>query len=390
MNMKVLDRPRYKIKGEMSPFDERENVHGRYELEPDTVEWESFYRQHPGWEKADLKTKAFPGIGKVGNERDLPMLWSQREILKWLGSEAMVDGSISNKKQAIDPARAAEKIKGFARHLGVDLVRIGPLNPAHVYTHVGKTVLCPEKKRGAPISLSHKYAISLAVRSNVNLIKTGPVLSEIMEMMRVYTILAKASVTLAAYIRHLGFPARAHNLRNYLVLCIPIAIDAGIGELSRMGTLISKEFGPCLKLATVTTDLPMDIDSPVDIGVAEFCEDCKLCAESCPSGAIPHGDRIVARGVEKWKIKPEACFRVWCETGTDCGVCIASCPWSKPRTLFHNLMKELAIRKHKAGLWMSWGEKLVYGKFRPKPVPEWMEVPDYAIWEKYKNLRKHL
>ena len=90
--------------------------------------------------------------------------------------------------------------------LGVDLARIGPLNQAHVYTHVGKTVLCPGKKRGAPISLSHKYAISLAVGSNANLIKTGPVLSEIMEMMRVYTILAKASVTLAAYIRNLGFP----------------------------------------------------------------------------------------------------------------------------------------------------------------------------------------
>ncbi len=388
--MKVLDRPRYKIIGELSPFDERENVQARYELEPETVEWESFYKQHPGWVEADLRTKAFPGIGKVGNARDLPMLWSQREILKWLGSEAIADGPISNKKQEINPARAAEKIKGFAHHLGIDLVRIGPLNQAHVYTHVGKTVLCPEKERGAPISLSHKYAISLAVRSNVNLIKTGPILSEILEMMRVYTILAKTSVTLAAYIRHLGFPARAHNLRNYLVLCIPIAIEAGIGELSRMGTLISKEFGPCLKLATVTTDLPMNLDSPVDIGVEEFCEDCKICAESCPSGAIPHGDRSEVRGVEKWKIKPEACFRVWCETGTDCGVCIASCPWSKPRTLFHNIMKEIAVRKHKAGLWMSWGEKLVYGKFNPKPVPEWMEVPDYSTWEKYKNLRKHL
>ena len=388
--MKKLDRPRYKIKGEMPPFDERENVHARYELEPDTFEWESFYKQHPGWESVDLKTKALPGIGRVGNEWDLPMLWSQREILQWLGSEAMVDGPVSNKKQKIDPARAAEKIKGFAQHLGVDLVRIGPLNQAHIYTHVGKTVHCPEKKRGSPISLSHKYAISLAVGSNVNLIKTGPVLSEIMEMMRVYTILAKASVALASYIRNLGFPARAHNLRNYLVLCIPIAVDAGVGELSRMGILISKEFGPCLKLATVTTDLPMDYDSPVDIGVEEFCEDCKICAESCPSGAISRGDKIEVRGVEKWKIKPEACFGVWCETGTDCGVCIASCPWSKPRTLFHNLMKEFAIRKHKAGLWMSWGEKLVYGKFRPKPVPEWMETPDYTIWGKYKNLRKCL
>ena len=388
--MKVLERPRYKIQGELSPFDERDNVQARYELEPDTPEWESFYKQHPGWEKEDLKAKALPGIANVGNEKDLPMLWSQREILKSLGSETMVDGPLVDKKQILDPARAAEKIKGFAHHLGADLVRIGPLNPSHVYTHVGKTLLCPEKERGAPITLSHKHAISLVVGSNVNLIKTGPVLTEIMEMMRVYTILAKASVTLASYIRNLGYPARAHNLRNYLIPCIPIAIDAGVGELSRMGILMNKDLGPCLKLATVTTDLPIDYDSPVDIGVEEFCEDCKLCAESCPSGAIPRGDRVVDRGVEKWKIKPEACFRVWCETGTDCGVCIASCPWSKPNTPFHNLMKEIATRKYKAGLWMSLGEKLFYGNFKPKPVPNWMESPDLSIWRKYKKLRKHI
>ena len=385
--MKTLSCPRYKIVGDMIPFDERDNVHARHELEPNTPEWDSFYQRHHEWEKEDGLTKALPGIGRVGDERDLPMLWSQRSILQWLGSEAMVDGPISDKKREISPARAAEKIKGFAHHLGVDLVRIGPLNQAYVYTHVGKTVHCPGKKRNAPISLHHKHAISLAVGSYVDLIKTGPVLAEIIEMMRVYTILAKASVTLAAYIRHLGYPARAHNLRNYLILCIPVAIDAGIGELSRMGTLISREFGPCLKLATVTTDLFMDYDPPVDIGVEEFCEDCKICAESCPSGAIPRGPRVVVRGVEKWKIKPEACFRVWCETGTDCGVCIASCPWSKPRTPFHYLMKGIAQRKHKAGLWMSWGEKLVYGKFRPKPVPDWMETPDYSFWKKYKKLR---
>ncbi len=55
--MKVRDKPRYKIEGEMISFDERDNVHARNELEPDTVAWESYYRQHPGWEREDLKTK---------------------------------------------------------------------------------------------------------------------------------------------------------------------------------------------------------------------------------------------------------------------------------------------------------------------------------------------
>jgi ferredoxin len=94
---------------------------------------------------------------------------------------------------------------------------------------------------------------------------------------------------------------------------------------------------------------------------------------------------VVVRGVEKWKINPEACFHTWNETGTDCGVCIASCPWTKPPTPFHNMCKEIATRKAKAGLWMSMAEKLVYGKFTPREPPDWFEAPE-PIWKNYKSL----
>jgi len=387
--MVKLKKPRYKIKGDPISFDERENVQARHELEQGTPEWEKFYRLHPEWEEQDGINKSLPGIGNVGHALDLPMLHSQRHILATLGSESVVDGSAAKTKKKIDPVRAAEKIKGFARHLGADLVKIGPLNQTHVYTHVGKTKLCPDKKRGVPILLDHKHAISIAVQADVNLIKTGPVLSELMEVMRVYTRLARISVTLAAYIRSLGYPARAHNLRNYLVLCVPIAIEAGMGELGRNGVLLTKELGNCLKIATVTTDLPMNYDPPVDIGVDEFCQDCKICAKHCPSGAIPLGGKVVSRGVEKWQIKPEACFKIWCDTGTDCGICLAVCPWNHPDSMFHRFCKEIAIRKKKAGLWISVGEELVYGrKFKPRPSPDWMELPDTSAWDNYKKLRK--
>jgi hypothetical protein len=39
---------------------------------------------------------------------------------------------------------------------------------------------------------------------------------------------------------------------------------------------------------------------------------------------------------------------------------------------------------------MSLGEKLFYGSFKPKPVPDWMETPDLSIWEKYKKLREYI
>ena len=83
--------------------------------------------------------------------------------------------------------------------------------------------------------------------------------------------LATIAVTLASYIRALGYGARAQVMPNYQVLTVPVAIDAGMGGLGRHGLMITKELGSALKLATVTTDLPMAFNQPRDIGVAEFC-----------------------------------------------------------------------------------------------------------------------
>ena len=365
----------------LTRFDERENVHARYELVPETQEWRDFYRSHPKWEKIDLKTKSLPGLMKVGHPWDLSILANERGIIRMLCDDEVVDGTPSSDKQEIDPRRATEKIKGLARHLGADLVRIGPLNPAFVYSHVGKTRSYPGRKRGTPVSLSHTNAISLAVGLNTEMIKTGPVLPEYVEVSRAYLQLAIISVTIAGYIRSLCYPARAHNLLNYQVLCIPVAIEAGMGQLGRHGLMLTKELGSCLKLATVTTDLPLIYDLPVEIGTDEFCRDCRICAESCPSRAIPTGDKEIVRGVEKWRIIPESCFYIWNKTGTDCGVCVAACPWTKPRTAFHNVARWFATRGGKAGWWMSRMDQLIYGKFKPTPHPSWMEKPEYPQWK---------
>ena len=381
----MLPRPRYKVVGDMDCFDERDNVQARNTLEPGSEEYKNFYRRHPEWEEKDQKTRELSKT-RIGNPLDLLFFVQQIGNLGRLGAEGVVDGPVSPQRRELSAERATEKIKGFSYFLGADSVRVGPLHPAYVYTHVGKTWNDPARKRGAPIHLNHTNAISVAVGISPTLIKTGPVLPMITEVMRVYTKLANISTALASYIRALGYPARAHIISNYQVLCVPLAIDGGMGELGRHGLMITKELGSCLKLTTVTTDLPLVCDPPVDIGVDEFCQDCKICAESCPSGAISRGAKRIMRGVEKWAVNPEACYRVWNETGTDCGVCVASCPWTKPRTLLHEFASEIATRKRKAGWWMSRAEKIVYGKFRPQPVPSWFEEPD-PIWKKYKTLQ---
>ena len=231
-------------------------------------------------------------------------------------------------RSSLSPIVAATKVKAFARLLGADLVGIGPLRQAYVYTNIGRTFY--GQTYGEPITLAHPNAISLGIRMNVaGLNRTSPGFPAVLESAVAYAKGALMAVQPAAYIRGLGFAARAHHLRNYQVLSVPVAVDGGLGELSRCGFLISREFGNCLRLATVTTDLPLALDRPVDLGVQRFCGECVACARACPAGAIPQGAKTVVRGVRKWALDAERCYRYWHEVGSDCGICISVCPWSR-------------------------------------------------------------
>ena len=67
-------------------------------------------------------------------------------------------------------------------------------------------------------------------------------------------------LSLAQYIRNLGYNAVASM--NDTALAIPLAIKAGLGEYGRNGLLITKEFGPRIRLGKVFTDMPLAHDRP--------------------------------------------------------------------------------------------------------------------------------
>ena len=68
--------------------------------------------------------------------------------------------------------------------------------------------------------------------------------------------------------RDLGWAASVYGNPNSTdLLHIPLAINAGLGQLGKHGSLISKEHGSNVRLATVVTDLPLATDEEVDISV---------------------------------------------------------------------------------------------------------------------------
>ena len=353
-------------------FDERDTIFAREDLRAGTPEYEEMYRRHPDLRGIDDYIRSLPGFGSGIPPCDMAMLESNRLLLRHLGRPDIVDGVPAEKKVEMSSERATEKIKKFARWLGADLVGISEVKRDYVYSHRGR-IQYPEEPWGEPIQLDHKYAISMGFHEDIEMVRTGPHHGEVLESMIVYQRTAVASVILADYIRLLGFPARSHHFRNYQIQSVPFAVEAGLGELGRCGFLLTKRFGNSLRLSTVTTDIPLMTDSPVDIGVRDFCERCKLCAEACPSNAIPSGDMIEVRGVMKWKLATLKCIEYWNKVGTDCGICIGCCPWSQQDVWYHRLASEAASRSQTARVVLLWLYPVLYGKYKADPNPDWLD-----------------
>ena len=332
-----IAKPKYEIVGELEQFDEADNAQARGEMKPDSELWRAYYDKHPELENLGRGWLRLPGLGNVGPIEDRLYVPAMMSTIDMMSRDEHLEGPPSPQKFEMTPEEASRRLKAFARHLGADLVGIGPLNPAWVYSRVGRSHY-PGKEIGVPINLAHQHAIVVAVHLNRRMLQCAPQLPTVAETIKNYLKIATITVALGNYLRFLGYSARANTVENYQVLAVPIAVDAGLGELGRNGVLITEEYGNAVKLGVVTTDMPLVHDQPVDIGADEFCRDCKLCARYCPIGAIPEGDKVVVRGVRKWKINDGACYGFWRRAGTDCGVCLSVCPWSRPRHFPHNLI----------------------------------------------------
>lgn len=217
------------------------------------------------------------------------------------------------KNKTTDPPTLTRMVKDTARELGAGLVGVAGVDQAFVYK--GKYV-------------GHKYAISLGMEMDYSRMATAPSAESSIEVARVYYELGETIIRLAEYIRSLGYDAHSHHpLGGGSVLLIPFAIAAGLGELGRNNLIISREFGPRFRLGCVTTDIPLLMDKPADLGVSGFCRKCEACLQACPVGAIPESPGRV-RGIEKYTIDGPSC-RPYCNQPNGCAVCIKVCVFNQ-------------------------------------------------------------
>lgn len=230
-----------------------------------------------------------------------------------------------------DPRVLSRHFKSLGYFLGADLMAVCRVPPSSVYL---------DDELGNPLEVALENAIIFVKRKHLKTTFASSGYDWIFDSLSIqtYQLLALWTDTVANYIRRLGYNAEVSNMRNYLTLLPPLLLEAGIGEISRMGIVLNPFFGANYKAAAVLTDLPLDFDRPVDFGLQAYCETCTICSDQCPSKAVAQGKKTLYNGYETWKVDFKKCvsFGMFNKVGSVCGRCTKVCPWNRPDSEPHH------------------------------------------------------
>ena len=349
-----------RIQDGMKRVDERDVIFSRRRYIPGTDIYDRYYSEHPDRKATDDEIRKLPELFSPGGtlyDKELAAL-GRVKFQSLEGLAHLVDGPVGPNRVSLDEKVAAARLKGMVLSLGACSAGISLLHPAAVYSYVGRG---PEEW-GKAIDLPHSHAISFTVEMDYETIRGAPHMATAVETAERYLQAALISIEIARFIRSLGYSARAHiEGSNYQAVLPPLAQEAGLGEIGRIGILMTERLGPRVRLGLVTTDLPLKTDPLQPFGASEFCERCLKCAKACPAGAIPQGERTLSNGVRRWTMNAEACYRTWRTLGTDCALCLSACPYSKPDAFPHNVVRAAIKRSRLARRAALWADDLFYG-----------------------------
>ncbi|MDP6952088.1 MAG: reductive dehalogenase domain-containing protein [Alphaproteobacteria bacterium] len=251
----------------------------------------------------DISGNTVNGLGETEQRRPSCFFWHpperqthgalQKYIVSAFRPDSMEDRSFRNpnvdrgpalqpqaaERQPGDAAQWTPAIKSYVLEDEADLVGITDLKPDYVYD--GESVAEP---RLILIGVAHDYArLSQAPGCEDN-----P--EPYYDLHDQYNRAARVAARLTNHIRSLGYATTAFSgpMAGALNM-IPAAIEAGLGQLGKHGSLINRTYGSGFRLSAVATDLPLTSDRP----------DTTTSASAVRSAAIP-ARQARSRTRNKW------------------------------------------------------------------------------------------
>jgi epoxyqueuosine reductase len=310
--------------------------------------WRPSDEQMALWPK--ISGNAINGLGEPGRRKPSPVYWHAPDatphgpLQRWFYARATaaVRAAREERQEALDeplaplaamreerePADWVREVKRAGREAGADVVGVARVKPEWVFEG---------------FDVPQTWVIVLGVAHAWDAIRAAPAEASAAEVIRQYARGIRAAKRLAGFLRSQGHDAHPHGgPMAFPMVLIPAAIEAGLGELGKHGSLIHRELGSSFRLACVLTDVPLESDARDDFGGDDFCRLCRACSDACPPQAIIPTKQLV-RGEVRWYVDFDRCLPFFNEH-QGCAICLAACPWNRPGVA-GTLVRKLAERR---------------------------------------------
>jgi len=210
------------------------------------------------------------GVGEEGRRRPSPVYWHRPNSIphgplqRWFyertanvgealaaarrDRQRAIDEPLDPVADAVSEISAAERtldLRQAAANCGADDVGVAPMRAEYVF----------EGHEVPP----HHWMIVIAVKHDYAAMKAAPSAGTLIEIARQYARGIRAAKGLANWLRRQGHDAFPYGgpMAGSFVL-IRAAIEAGLGELGKHGSMIHSKLGSNFRLACVLTDAPLD------------------------------------------------------------------------------------------------------------------------------------
>lgn len=104
-----------------------------------------------------------------------------------------------------------------------------------------------------------------------------------------------------------------------------VAQSAGLGKIGKNAFLLHPDWGPWIHLRVLATKAQIDKKICPNLANQDFCNDCNICVDSCPAGALENGfNGLACRKYreERGEYNPIGKNRIY----QYCLICALACP----------------------------------------------------------------